>query len=216
MDEEKLALFKQAATESGYSPDEVNSFVATAQTIAPQVEEQKSLQQSDAVPDQIPGKQALTALDMQPLSSGTQSAIIPSAAPVTQAFGNRSSVEKYSKGINLGTDFAVPSQTPLASPPGQWKVVEARPGFNDGSGNFVRIENTQTGETIGYEHLTQIGVQPGQIIPSGTVVGLSGGAQSGAGRGNSTGAHASLPYTDSSGHYQDIRQSPYSRYIIGN
>ena len=134
--------------------------------------------------------------------------------PITQPFGKFSAIEKYSGGVNLGTDFRLKSGTPLAAPAGEWKVVDAKPGFNQGSGNIVKIQSTETGETIGFEHLSKIGVQPGEIVKPGTIIGLSGGGQSDAGRGNSTGAHASIPYKDAQGNYRDITQSPYAKDIF--
>lgn len=248
MDEQKLTMFKQAALQSGYSPEEVDSFVATASAVTPNMSPDssydptgKTFAQTMAETGQqstldAMGKKGFDpSIELMPSPSRSfnaptdvvdnsfffptnsdQQAIIPTLAQVTQPFGNRSSIEKYSGGVNLGTDFRVKSGTPLASPPGQWKVVEASPGWNGGSGNYVKLQNTKTGETVGYEHLAKIGVQPGQMVGGGVVVGLSGGDQGGSGRGNSTGAHASLPYTDSSGRYRDIRQSPYAQSLLGN
>lgn len=146
-----------------------------------------------------------------------QYGIMPSAVDVTQPFGNKNaSLEKYSGGVNLGTDFRTTANTPLSVPPvGEWQVIFAAPGWNKGSGNLVKLRNTKTGEVIGFEHLNQIHVKQGQIIPGGSVIGLSGGGQSGAGRGNSTGAHSSIIYMDSNGKYGDIRKSPYARYLFG-
>lgn len=239
-DQAQVQKFKTYALSQGYSPDEFDSLAkestasatpapmtpsfsvpsvqssppaasmpqASVETMAapslldPAIQKKE---ESAAIPDQTMSKEV-------PMTQTQSQPIIPMNAPVTQPFGNRSRVERYSGGVNLGTDFSVPAGTPLAAPPGSWQVVEARPGFNDGSGNMVKIRNMKTGETIGYEHLTKIGVHPGQTI-NGSVIGLSGGNQPGPGRGNSTGAHASIPYTDSSGRYQDIRRSPYGRYL---
>ncbi len=135
---------------------------------------------------------------------------------VTQAFGNRSGVEKYSNGINLGADFATKPGTPLLVPQGEWVVEKVSPGFNGGSGNFVKIKNKQTGDSLGYEHLSQIAVKPGQQVTPGMPVGLSGGNQAGPGRGNSTGAHSSLPLQDKNGKYIDIMKSPYINSVFGS
>lgn len=137
---------------------------------------------------------------------------------VTQAFGNRNpNLEIFSGGTNLGTDFAVKKGTPLGLPPGQWQVVdtfntarEGNRGANSGSGNLVRVVNTQTGESLAFEHLDRVAVRPGQVVPGGTVVGTSGNT------GNSTGPHASIPYKDSRGQYRDILSTPYAKYIFGS
>jgi len=136
-------------------------------------------------------------------------------APLTQKFGNRSGVEKYSGGVNLGADFGTKPNTKLPVPQGRWQVVQASPGFNSGSGNLVKVRNLDTGEILGFEHLGQINVKPGQQLQGGTVVGLSGGGQSGSGRGNSTGPHSSILYINPSGQYGDILKSPYARYYFG-
>lgn len=147
---------------------------------------------------------------------GGQRGIIAGKAPVTQPFGNRSRVEKYSGGVNLGADLGTPAGTKLAVPPvGEWEIVTAAPGFNNGSGNLVKARNTKTGEIVGFEHLSQISVRPGDKIQGGTVIGLSGGNQTGPGRGNSTGSHSSIIYINPQGQYQDIMRSPYARYLFG-
>jgi len=228
MDEQRIELFKQAAIESGYAPDEIESFV----------------QQTSSLPDQPNSAQDLRGLmgnelDRQgvgdfalPTDSGSvnmvsplknvvensfqmQPSMMPSKYSITQPFGNKSSIEKYSGGINLGTDFKVPPKTPLAVPKGNWQVVKASPGWNGGSGNYVKIQNVDTGEMIGFEHLSKISVKPGAILRGGSVIGLSGGDQGGAGQGNSTGAHASIPYQDASGRYRDILSSPYAQSVFG-
>lgn len=145
-----------------------------------------------------------------------ESAVAGNIPKITQAFGNRSSVEAFSKGVNLGTDFGVKKGTPLALPPGEWEVMttftgakEGNRGANSGSGNLVKVVNTKTGEMLAFEHLSGVGVRPGQRLNGGTVVGLSGNT------GNSTGPHASIPYQDASGKYHDIMSSPYAKYIFG-
>jgi len=154
-----------------------------------------------------------------PMDSVPASPTFSSPGPipeVTQAFGDRSSIEKYSGGVNLGADFRVQSNTPLLSPSsGNWVVEDAKPGFNQGSGNLVTIRNTNTGESITTEHLSSILVRPGQRLQPGQAMGLSGGSQGGAGRGNSTGAHASIVYKNGLGEYRDILSTPYASDVFG-
>lgn len=135
---------------------------------------------------------------------------------MTQKFGNYNpGVEKHSGGINLGADFATPTGTPLRVPEGRWQVVEAYGGAregdgeaNYGSGNTVALRNMMTGETLKFEHLSSIGVQPGQEIDGGAVVALSGNT------GNSTGPHSSIVYVDPQGRYQDIMGTNYLQGIF--
>lgn len=149
--------------------------------------------------------------------SSAQGSILPGKAPLTQTFGNRSSIEAFSKGVNLGADFGVKRGTPMALPPGEWEVMttfsgakEGQRNANKGSGNLVKVINSRTGEMLTFEHLSGVAVKPGQKISGGTVVGLSGNT------GNSTGPHASIPYQDPSGKYHDIMSSPYGKYLFGN
>lgn len=78
-----------------------------------------------------------------------------------------------------GLDIAVPIGTPVHSTQAG-RVVQA--GWNDqGYGNLVIVENGPY--RTYYAHLDQIGVQVGDQLRSGAVVGLSGST------GNSTGPH---------------------------
>src|SRR3990172_852299 len=104
---------------------------------------------------------------------------------ITQRFGNRSKVEKYSGGVNRGTDFGVAKGTPIAVPEGRWKIVEAydkatkegpnnrQRGVNKGYGNSVVVKNLDTGERLRFSHLSKVNTKGG-IVEGGTVVGLSG------------------------------------------
>lgn len=146
---------------------------------------------------------------------GVQQTIMPQKARVTQRFGNRSSIEAFSGGVNLGTDFAIPKGTPLGLPPGEWVVErtfttakEGNRSANSGSGNLVLVRNAKTNETLAFEHLDSVFVAPGQVVGGGTVIGKSGNT------GNSTGPHISIPYRNAQGAYQDILTSPYARYLF--
>ena len=159
----------------------------------------------------------------QPIEGG-QNSLLNGQAVVTQEFGNRSGVEKYSGGINYGTDFAVPRGTKVAAPPGEWEVVEAfngakvegprnkQGGINRGYGNSVLIQNKQTGEKMRMSHLRVggVNVKPGQVVKGGTVLGETGASGNTAGR---TGQHLDLEYYDSKGKIANVRTSPYRRFL---
>lgn len=175
-------------------------------------------QNTEATPEQIAG--AVTTAPAQ-TTGETQRGILSGGGTVTQQFGNRNPIEKYSKGINYGTDIAVPIGTKVALPPGQWKVVEAfnkatasganntQGGINNGYGNSILVQNPQTGEKLRFSHLSNVGVQPGQTINGGLVVGKTGAT------GNVTGAHLDLEYYNNQGKLANVLTSPYARYLVG-
>lgn len=139
---------------------------------------------------------------------------------VTQTFGQKSPYDVFSGGVNYGVDFGVKSGTPVGLPPGQWRVVEAYnqasgQGYigndtNRGYGNSVLVQNEKTGESIRLSHLDKVGVAPGQRIPGGTIIGLSGAT------GNVTGAHLDVEYRDQSGQLNDVMRTPYARFLVGS
>ena len=164
-----------------------------------------------------------------PSSSGGSSqqgssGLLAKRGPITQYFGQRSNVEKYSRGVNYGTDFAVPTGTKVSTPPGKWKVVEAftgaraqgpnnpQQGINRGYGNSVLLQNIDTGEKLRMSHLSQVGVQPGSVVPGGSVIGMTGATGNVAGR---TGQHLDLEYYNHQGKVNDFMRSPYAQYLYG-
>lgn len=205
--------FEQMMAETGQQStlDKMTNGATTAPTPLTQVTPKASFSPTPAAPAV---RQAASQQNIQPLKID-RSKFVDSIPAITQPFGNRHSVEKFSGGVNLGTDFRAGVGTPLAVPQGNWiaeKVVTGgRPGdrsFNSGSGNMVTIKNVDTGETIGFEHLGDVGVQPGKPLQPGTVLGTVGLT------GNLTGAHASIPYKDANGNYKDIAKSPYVQGIF--
>jgi murein DD-endopeptidase MepM/ murein hydrolase activator NlpD len=147
-----------------------------------------------------------------------QNTIIPKAAPITERFGqNQPGVEVFSHGFTSGTGIGVKTGTPLATPPGKWKVVESYDqapqkgyignGAGQGWGNNVVIQNEQTGESLRYSHLSDVHVAQGDEINGSRVIGLSGQS------GNTTGDHLNLEYIDPKGQPGDVLQSQYAKYL---
>jgi murein DD-endopeptidase MepM/ murein hydrolase activator NlpD len=147
-----------------------------------------------------------------------QPTIIPEAAPLTETFGEvQPNVEVFSHGMTTGTGIGVSKGTPLATPPGKWKVVSAYDqapqkgyignGAGDGWGNNVVVQNQQTGESLRYSHLSDVQVAKGDNIDGSRVIGLSGQS------GNTTGDHLNLQYITPQGQPADILQSQYARYL---
>jgi murein DD-endopeptidase MepM/ murein hydrolase activator NlpD len=58
-----------------------------------------------------------------------------------------------------------------------------------------------------FSHLSDVAVQPGQVIPGGTVIGQVGVT------GNTTGPHLDLEYRNAQGQLADVLQSQYSKYL---
>lgn len=137
--------------------------------------------------------------------------------PVTQRFGQQSQFDVFSKGVSPAHEIALPVGTSLATPSGQWKVVSAtsnasKRGFignfeGQGWGNNVRLQNVQTGEIIGYNHMNDVNVQPGQILGGGVAVGTSGMS------GNATGPHVAITYRGPQGKAEDFASSPYFKEL---
>lgn len=150
---------------------------------------------------------------------GKQSTILSGAGRISQRFGNvNPAVEVFSRGgVNNGTDIAAGVGTRVALPPGQWKILEAYGGdtktgrignkSNKGYGNSVFAQNVQTGEKMRFSHLSNVDVNPYDVVDGGTVIGATGAT------GNVTGPHLDLEYYDKTGKYADILKSLYAQYL---
>lgn len=147
-----------------------------------------------------------------------QKGIIPKSAPLTETFGQiQPGVEVFSHGVTTGTGIGVKAGTPLATPPGKWKVVESYDnapkkgyignGAGQGWGNNVLIQNMDTGEQLRYSHLSDVGVAQGDTIGGNRVLGLSGQS------GNTTGDHLNLQYITPDGKPADVLKSQYAAYL---
>lgn len=205
--------------------EEINKRQEAAQEEQTQEQYQPIVIEPQEKQQQGPGGVLQNIVNMIKPLMGEQDKVLEQPGVVTQKFGNRSSVERFSGGVNYGTDIAVPKGTKVAAPPGEWKVVDAfssaqaegpnnrQRSINSGYGNSVLLQNTQTGEKVRYSHLTMggVGVKPGQVIKGGQVVGLTGATGNTAGR---TGQHLDLEYYDSNGKIRDVMKSPYARYLF--
>lgn len=127
------------------------------------------------------------------------------SGPITQAFGNRNPIERFSGGVNYGTDIGVGTGTKVALPKGRWQVIDANAngGMNSGYGNSIYAQNLETGEKLRMSHLSQVGVKKGDVIDGGQVVGQTGAT------GNVTGPHLDLEYYNQNGQIGDVMNSRY-------
>lgn len=148
----------------------------------------------------------------------TQGAILPQSTQVTQNFGNYNpGLEVFSQGYARDTNFATNPNTPVATPPGTWQVINAynqanpngTPGdsSNQGYGNAIMLQNKDTGEKLHFIHLAQVGVNPGDIVKGNQVVGLTGSS------GNATGPNLGVEYYDRQGNLGDVLKSVYANYF---
>lgn len=184
MDESTTKAFISLAKQSGYSDDDIRSYLAGSSTVS----DPEAQARQPAVADNTP---------------------IP--YPITQTYGQPSQYDVFSGGINTGVDYAAPKDTPVYLPQGNWMVekayAEAKNGYigdneNSGYGNSVMVKNNDTGEKVRISHLNAVGVQPGQTLQGG-LLGLTGGT------GNVTGPHADVEYYDPNGRMGDVLNTPY-------
>lgn len=112
----------------------------------------------------------------------------------------------------------MPKGTEIAVPEGEWKVVDTKTGIKGGNitdykktpyGNSILVQNTETGEKLRFSHLSEVAVQNGDILDTGTYIGKSGAT------GNVTGAHLDLEYYTSKGTLADVMKSEYGGYYTG-
>lgn len=135
--------------------------------------------------------------------------ILGISGPITQAFGNRNPIERFSGGVNYGTDIGVPTGTKVALPKGKWQIIDANAsgGMNQGYGNSVYAQNLETGEKLRMSHLSRVGVRQGQVVDGGQIIGETGAT------GNVTGPHLDLEYYDAAGRIADVMNSRYRGVI---
>ncbi len=107
----------------------------------------------------------------------------PAQGPITSGFGMRYHPILHIYKLHTGTDFGVPSGTTVRAA-AAGRVIEA--GFNRAYGNRVVVSHGQVnGRSLvtTYNHLSRLGVHPGDRLSQGQPVGRSGST------GYSTGPH---------------------------
>jgi murein DD-endopeptidase MepM/ murein hydrolase activator NlpD len=100
-------------------------------------------------------------------------------APITSLFGWRVHPISGDRRFHAGTDLGAPMGTPiLAAARGQVETANWLGGY----GLTVIINHSSAQQTL-YGHMSEVFVQPGQVVEPGTVIGRVGST------GNSTGPH---------------------------
>lgn len=221
-------VIDQAASEASKATQKANAEALKAQEAFVKEQEQEMMEAIEAYRSQgldvTPEEISLSVPTIKGETIGeTQKGILSEKGVITQRFGNRNAIEKFSGGVNYGTDIGVKRGTKVALPPGEWQVIEAynkatvdaprnsQAAINRGYGNSVLVQNTQTGEKMRFSHLAkgQVFAQPGQTLKGGTVVGKVGTT------GNTTGPHLDWEVYDSRGKLVDGLKTQYARYLLG-
>jgi hypothetical protein len=127
--------------------------------------------------------------------------VLPVKAPVTQAYGAVSKRGSH-PGVDLGSSMGTPVKAPVDG-------VIVKAGLFGNCGNMVYMKGGD--ETHKFCHLTQINVKAGQEVSAGDVVALSGGGQSGPGKGLSTGPHLHWEKTVAGRSVNPMAESRYNR-----
>ena len=92
--------------------------------------------------------------------------------------------------VNPGTDYAVPSGTPVKAI-ADGTIAGIVPTFTGAGGRMI-FQSFPSGHNADYLHLSRIDVVAGQEVKQGQVIGLVGG--SGLGKENGYGAHLHLSF----------------------
>jgi murein DD-endopeptidase MepM/ murein hydrolase activator NlpD len=115
------------------------------------------------------------------LTSGVAGLLFPLPIPaqITSFFGWRTHPITGDRRFHAGTDLGASTGTPvLAAYPGTVDTAD----YVGGYGLTVILNHNNAQQTL-YGHMSQLLVQPGQVVQQGTVIGLVGST------GNSTGPH---------------------------
>lgn len=116
--------------------------------------------------------------------------IVPVAGPISSGFGKRLPPAPGASNFHMGVDIAASNGSPVVA---QKAGVVVFAGLAGGFGGMVRINHDGAHETYA-AHLSRIGVQYGQRVAQGQVVGASGGSEGQWGAGVSTGPHCHVEH----------------------
>lgn len=145
----------------------------------PQISEIKTVPTVSTIPSVRPSQSliAFTSTGQNELSELIYPLSAP--APTTSSFGWRTHPITGSRRFHSGVDIGAPTGAPVVAA-GSGTIVSS--GWLGGYGKAIVIQHNGVQQTL-YGHLSEIFVQPGQIVEQGTVIGRVGST------GNSTGPH---------------------------
>ncbi|MGF1604407.1 MAG: peptidoglycan DD-metalloendopeptidase family protein [Thermosynechococcaceae cyanobacterium] len=167
-------------TQSGYSPNSRASATSVPQGLSP-----ATAPTFAATPYQQGQSQTKPYTGANPLKwllSDGKRMIFPLTIPaqITSAFGWRVHPISGQEKFHSGTDIAAPMGTPVVAVyDGQVALADYQGGY----GLSIFLHHEEGKIATRYGHLSEIFVQPGQIVEQGTVIGLVGST------GYSTGPH---------------------------
>ena len=145
----------------------------------PQISEIKTVPVVSTIPSVRPSQSpvAFTSTGQNELSELIYPLSAP--APTTSSFGWRTHPITGSRRFHSGVDIGAPTGAPVVAA-GSGTIVSS--GWLGGYGKAIVVQHNGVQQTL-YGHLSEIFVQPGQIVEQGTVIGRVGST------GNSTGPH---------------------------
>ncbi|MFE0202328.1 peptidoglycan DD-metalloendopeptidase family protein [Streptomyces sp. NPDC058985] len=152
----------------------------TAQSEKPAAEKPAAEKPAEAEkPAAKPAEKSTDAEKASTSDAGTSSGYTSPVAGGTVGTPYHQSGSMWSSGYHTGTDFVVPTGTPLKAV-GAGTVVSAGPGGAYGNQVVIQLAD---GHYAQYAHLSSLSVSAGQSVTAGQQVGLSGAT------GNVTGPH---------------------------
>ncbi|MEV7791935.1 LysM peptidoglycan-binding domain-containing M23 family metallopeptidase [Streptomyces sp. NPDC087512] len=177
---------------------------AKSSSSAPKAAEKPAEKPAEAKKPAEKASEAKTA-SSQSSNTSTQSAGTTSGytAPVAGALGTpyHQSGSMWSSGYHTGTDFVVPTGTPLKAV-AAGTVVSAGPGGAYGNQVVIKLAD---GYYAQYAHLSSISVSAGQSVTAGQQIGLSGAT------GNVTGPHLHFEIRTTPNYGSDVDPIAYLR-----
>ncbi|WP_432083772.1 M23 family metallopeptidase [Streptomyces sp. WAC 04229] len=157
-----------------------SSAPSAAQSEKPAAEKPAAEKPAEAEkPAAKPAEKSTDAEKASTSDAGTSSGYTSPVAGGTVGTPYHQSGSMWSSGYHTGTDFVVPTGTPLKAV-GAGTVVSAGPGGAYGNQVVIQLAD---GHYAQYAHLSSLSVSAGQSVTAGQQVGLSGAT------GNVTGPH---------------------------
>ncbi|WP_373543264.1 M23 family metallopeptidase [Chamaesiphon sp.] len=145
----------------------------------PQISEIKTVPTVSTIPSVRPSQSPVAFANIGQNELSELIYPLSAPAPTTSNFGWRTHPITGSRRFHSGIDIGAPTGAPVVAA-GSGTIVSS--GWVGGYGKAIVVQHNGVQQTL-YGHLSEIFVQPGQIVEQGTVIGRVGST------GNSTGPH---------------------------